>query len=177
MALTDFVPKRLRDETAPTTAAPPTPPRYVSAGMTSQPLSEVAAMAAQHVNDLEQALAEMARDRDGWRNRAELAEAACANLHEDIMVVRAERDRFQAHAITIRTQLETSAKIILDAMQSPLSRELKEREVPAASKAEAQAAVDTALTAIERAITEPEAPAPAKKEKKPRASEGEAPPV
>src|SRR5262245_54504885 len=85
--------------------------------------AEQAALAAQHVIDLEEEFEQLKRERDDYRLRAERAEAACINLHEDVASAKAERDKYQLHAIEIMTKLQVSAKVILDAMQSPLAQQ------------------------------------------------------
>src|SRR5262245_20952646 len=133
MALADYMPKR--HQTAGDPITEPEPPRVPEWSRVAprRQLSEQAAAAAQHVFDLETEIDHLKNDRDQWRNRAERAEAACQNLHDDLTQVKAERDTYQAHAIEILTKLQVSGKIILEAMQSPMSKRMQGRPVEVAA--------------------------------------------
>ena len=109
------------------TKVPPPPPVAI-VPVPRRQLSEAAALAAQHVIDLEQEIERLRADCSEWRHRAERAEATCANLHDEITDLKFERDRYQRHAIELITKLRMSATIIMDAMNHPFTQEVKKKE-------------------------------------------------
>ena len=137
------------------TKVPPPPPVAVMPAPRRQ-LSEAAALAAQHVIDLEQEIERLRAECSEWRHRAERAEATCENLHEEITDLKYERDRYQRHAIELITKLRMSATIIMDAMNHPFTQEIKqkEKEAPPADEQRNAALLDK----VEEAITEVKPP-------------------
>lgn len=109
------------------TKAPPPPP-VAMVPVPRRQLSEAAALAAQHVIDLEHELDEARKACNEWRHRAERAEATCENLHDEIRDLKYERDRYQRHAIELITKLRMSAAIIVEAMNHPFTQEVKKKE-------------------------------------------------
>lgn len=134
----------------------PEPPPVAVMPAPRRQLSEAAAQAAQHVIDLEHELDGMRAGCFEWRRRAEAAEAACANLHDEIRDLKYERDRYQRHAIELITKLRMSASIIVEAMNHPFTQEVKNKEaVPPADEQRNAALLDK----VEAAISEVPKPA------------------
>lgn len=123
-----------------------TPPKLAPLPLGRAAMSDTAAAVAQHLENLEHEIAKTKQDRDDWKNRAAQAEAACENLHDDLANLRMECDKWQRHAIEIMTKLRITGKIVLDAMQEPIAKELKAVEDSQAKQA---------LAAVEKAIAEP----------------------
>lgn len=136
------------------TKVPPLPP-VAMVPVPRRQMSEAAALAAQHVVDLEHELDRMRADCSEWRHRAERAEATCENLHEEITDLKYERDRYQRHAIELITKLRMSATIIMEAMNHPFTQEVKKKDEPPADGQRNSALLDK----VEQAISEVPKPA------------------
>ena len=135
------------------TKVPPIPPVAI-VPVPRRQLSEAAALAAQHVIDLETNIATLQGQCSEWRHRAERAEATCENLHEEITDLKFERDRYQRHAIELITKLRMSATIIMDAMNHPFTQEVKKKEEAPPDEQRNAALLDK----VEQAMTEVKPP-------------------
>jgi hypothetical protein len=97
---------------------PPYPPPYPPQPTTKQ-MSDIAARAAQHVFDLEEANERLVRELAETKNHFHLSEERNKELSADLRSVRLEMEFYQRRFIEVQTKLKTAGSIILDAMKEP----------------------------------------------------------
>lgn len=89
-----------------------------------RPLSEVAAQAAEHVNQIEMALEEALEKLAQERNRSHLLAERCSMLEGDLKEMMAQRDYHKQAHVLIVGSLRNSATILLDCLrETPPSAE------------------------------------------------------
>ena len=128
MSVSDFMPKKYRN-------GEPKLPDMEPIGEAKLPRvnmkADAAMKAAEHVVDLEDEVAFLIAERDAARAKVAALDARVADLEVELEQIRKQRDRYQHDCVAIKTQLEVSAKIIIDAMNAPSMQQIKKDEAVA----------------------------------------------
>lgn len=151
MTLTNLFPTRARS-TSMNTTPPPSAPNV-------RKMSDAAALAAQHVIDLETTVADMRALLNGYEGRMTAADKINEELSIRITVLEKELDYYKNRCTQIETQLRTSANIILDALRDPLKSDATIYQRGSAEEVGLRAVSDSTQERQEPDSGQPEVPA------------------